>query len=57
MESETHMNAGEGLVNLMSTKELVVVCSLPISMPLYGSDADDFVYHNTTSFGIRSTFE
>ena len=47
MESEKYMNAGEGLVNLMPTKELVVVRSLPISMPLYGSDADNFVHHNT----------
>ena len=56
MESEKDMNAGEGLVNLMPTKELVVVGSLPISMPLYGSDADNFVHHNTTSFGIRGAF-
>ena len=57
MESEENMNAVEGLVNFVPTKELVVVGSLPISMPLYGSDADNFVHHNTTSFGIRGTFE
>ena len=56
MESEKDMNAGEGLVNLMPTEKLVVVGSLPIGMPLYGSDADNFVHHNTTSFGIRGAF-
>ena len=57
MESEEDMNAVEGLVNFVPTKELVVVGRLPISMPLYGSDADDFVYHNTAGFGIQGTFE
>ena len=50
------MNAGEGLVNFMPTEELVIVGRLPISMPLNGSDADNFVYHNTTRFCIRVTF-
>ena len=57
MESEENMNAVEGLVNFMPTEELIVVGRLPISMPLYGSDADDFVYHNTTGFDTRGTFE
>ena len=56
MESETDMNACESLVDLMPTEKLVVVGSLPISMPLYGSDADNFVQHNTTNFGIRGAF-
>ena len=56
MESEKYMNAGEGLVNLMPTEKLVVVGRLPISMPLYGSDADNFVHHNTTSFAIGAMF-
>ena len=51
------MNAVEGLVNFMPTEELIVVGRLPISMPLYGSDADDFVHHNTAGFGIQGTFE
>ena len=50
------MNASEGLVNLMPTEKLVVVGSLPIGMPLYGSDADNFVQHNTTSFAIGAGF-
>ena len=57
MESEENMNAVEGLVNFVPTKELVVVGRLPISMPLYGSDADDFVYCNTTTSDTRGTFE
>ena len=56
MESEKDMNAGEGLVYLMPTEKLVVVGSLPIGMPLYGSDADNFVHHNTTSFAIGAIF-
>ena len=57
MEFEENTNVVEGLVNFVPTKELVVIGRLPISMPLYGSDADDFVYHNTTSFDTRGTFE
>ena len=53
MESEKDLNAGEGLVNLMPTEKLVVVGRLPIGVPLYNNDADNFVHHNTTSVGIR----
>ena len=53
MESEENMNAGEGLGDLMQTEELRIIGRLPMSMPLNGSDADNFVYHNTTGFGIR----
>ena len=56
MESEENVNAGEGLGDCMPTEELIIICRLPISMPLNGSDADNFVYHNTTRFGIRVTF-
>ena len=51
------MDAGGGLVNFMPTEELIIVGRLPISMPLNGSDADNFVYHNTTRLGLRVTFE
>ena len=49
------MDAGEGLVNFMPTEEQIIVDRLPISMPLDGNDADNFVYHNTTRLGLRGT--
>ena len=57
MESEENMNSGEGLGHFMPTEELIVVGRLPLSIPLYGSDADDIVYRNTTRFCSRGTFE
>ena len=56
MKSEKDMNACENFVSSMPTEKLVVVGSLPIGMPLYGSDADNFVQHNTTSFAIGAVF-
>ena len=55
MKSEENMNAGEGLCDFMPTEDLIIVGRLPISMPLDGSDADNFVYHNTTRLGLRGT--
>ena len=56
MESKENVNAGEGLGDFMPTEEMIIIGRLPISMPLNGNDADNFVYHNTTRFCIRGTF-
>ena len=51
------MDAGEGLSDFMPTEDLKIVGRPPVSMPVNGNDADNFVYHNTTSFDTRGTFE
>ena len=53
MKFEENMNAGEGLCDFMPTEDLVIVGRLPISVPLDGSDADNFVYYNTSRLGLR----
>ena len=54
MKSETNMNAAEGLVNLTPTEQLEIVGRLTIGMPLYSSNADNLVHHDTTNFLISA---
>ena len=53
MKSKENMDAGEGLCDFMPTEDLVIVGRLPISVPLDGNDADNFVYYNTSRLGLR----